>query len=221
MSDHDKDVSSPLLNDQEFAALMISEYDAHSKATAYSFSRGFRHFGATAMAAGLSFVLLVPNQHVNDLHAEFSSSLSSEHTPLRAGTRTKSGGSAVTPLPNIESEFMLSEHLTDTIEPQDVKVFEKELSIQVKSTTQERLRVEVYRSGVLRERRTLDPLELPVEQYQELRMEGRILTVPLLHRQSLLVCVKPESAPQAPHVLDRDSMRERAQQYSSQCFFHE
>ena len=221
MSDHNKDVSSPLLNDQEFAAFMISEYDAQSKPTAYSFSRGFRHFGATAMAAGLSFILFAPHHNVIDLHTEFSSTLSSEQEPHPAGTRAKSGGSAITPLPNIESEFSLSERLTDTIEPQDVKVFEKELSIQVKSTTQERLRIDVYRDGVLRERRTLDPLELPVEQYQELKMEGRILTVPLSHRRSLLVCVKPESAPQAPHVLDQDSMRERAQQYSSQCFFHE
>ncbi|MEY2987708.1 MAG: hypothetical protein RJB13_1229 [Pseudomonadota bacterium] len=221
MSDPNKDVLSPLLNDQEFATLMMAEYDARSKATAISFNRSFRHLGTTAIAAGLSFALVIPNHNAIDLRTEFNSSSVSELDLVNLGLRSKSGGSAVTSLPIVEAEFTLSESFTDTDTQQDSVALEKELSIQVKSTTQERLRIEVYRGGVLREKRILDPLVLPVEQYQELKVGGRTMAVALPQDKSLLVCLKVESAPQAPYVLNRDSMRERAQQYSSRCFFHE
>jgi hypothetical protein len=207
-----------LLNDEEFARLMVAEYSAEQRRHGFV-SKGKMQFQAALLAASFLIFIWAPGSGKLSLEDEFSLV---KETPDAASIpglpvgRSKSGGASVLPLPKIEAEFSLVASDDNAALQQERKDV---VSLRIKTQNLRSLRVEVHESGKLKLIRQLDLLTPPLEQFHAQTVNGSEWSFVLEDKTPTIICVKAAEGPKPPDRLSEAEMKTRSERFNNQCSY--
>lgn len=204
-----------LLSDEEFARLMIAEYEELRQQKGFFILRRPKvRWNVALWASALVFFISMPVIHVPTLEDEFASLSPSDFEAFAIeGARAKGGGASVSPLPKIEADFNLSDEIDN------LGVKQKVLSLRIRSERISNLRIDIYENKSLRIIRKLDKLTLPIEQFQQVAVNGQVWGFTFTEKIQTLLCIKPSNSAFPPERLNITEMQMRAEKFPKQCFY--
>ncbi|NBW83572.1 hypothetical protein EBR21_17640 [bacterium] len=207
-----------ILNDDEFARLMIAEYSDEQRRHGFV-SKGKMQFQTALLAASFLVFILAPGSGNLSLEDEFSVPAQipdAASAPVLPVGRNKSGGASVLPLPKIEAEFSRVEADDSTNSQQERKDV---VSLRIKTQNIRSLRVEIHENGKLKLIRLLDLLTPPLEQFHTPTVSGNEWSFVLEDKTPTLICVKAAEGPKPPDRLSDSEMKTRSERFNNQCSF--